>query len=103
MRRLVMRSAMVVLIVVALILTLEAGFAFAQEKIKISFKETNSTVKREAFEVGDVKGHWVGLREFEGVQMITIGPQALNGAAVTGVVFFDVIQGNGSGHGYSKA
>jgi hypothetical protein len=103
MRRLSMKSALGVLMVVALIFALETSLALAQEKIRFSFKETNSTVKREAFEVGDVKGHWVGLREFEGAQMITMGPQILDGATVTGVVFFDVIQGNGSGHGYSRA
>jgi hypothetical protein len=107
-RRLVMQRsstkvALAVLMILALFFALEAGLAFAQEKIKFSFKETTATVKREAFEVGDVKGHWVGLREYEGNQMITTGPRVLDGAIVTGVVFFDVIQGNGSAHGYSKA
>jgi len=102
-RRLVIKSALAVFVILALFFALEAGLAFAQEKIKFSFKETTATVKREAFEVGDVKGHWVGLREYEGNQMITTGPRVLDGAIVTGVVFFDVIQGNGSAHGYSKA
>ena len=48
MRRLSMKWALGVLMVVALFFALEASLAFAQEKIKISFKETNSTVKREA-------------------------------------------------------
>jgi len=101
MRRLAMKSALAVLIMLALIFSLETGLAFAHEKFRCSIKETVATTKREVVEVGDVKGHYVGMREFEGSQTAAT-PKILEGAQVTGVSFFDAIQGNGSAHGYEK-
>ena len=67
MRRLAMKLTLVLLVSLALILVLEAGFAFAQEKIKISFRQTHATVKSESVEIGDVKGHYAGFRDRKSV------------------------------------
>jgi len=101
MRRLPMKLTLVLLLSLALILVMEAGLAFAQEKIRWSIKETVAYVKREVVEVGDVKGHYVGMNQFEGAYAAA-APKILDGAQATGVSFFDVIQGNGSARGYEK-
>jgi len=103
MRRLAMKSALAVLMMLVLFFALEAGLAFAQQKIKISFRQTHATVKSEAIEIGDVKGHYAGFRHFEGAMEVIEGPKALEGAQITGVSLWDLIQGNGSAHGYTKA
>jgi len=103
MRRLAMKLTLVLLVSLALILVLEAGFAFAQEKIKISFRQTHATVKSESVEIGDVKGHYAGFRYYEGPVEVIEGPKALEGAQDTGISLWDMVQGNGSAHGYAKA
>ncbi len=103
MRRLSMKSALGILTVVALFFALEASLAFAQEKIKISFRHTHATVKSEAFEIGDVEGHYVGFRYYEGPMEVIEGPKALDGAQDTGISLWDYVQGNGTAHGYAKA
>jgi hypothetical protein len=101
MQRLAVKLTWVLIVGLAMILWMEAGLAFAQEKLKWSIKETVAYVKREVVEVGDVKGHYAGMNQFEG-SCIVAAPRILDGAQVTGVSFFDAIQGNGSGHGYEK-
>ena len=101
MRRLVIKSALAVFVILALFFALEAGLAFAQEKIRWSSKETVAYPKREVVEVGDVKGHYVGMNQFEG-SYAAATPKILDGAQVTGVSFFDAIQGNGSARGYER-
>jgi len=96
-----MKSALAISVILVLFFALEAGLAFAQEKIRWSIKETVAYVKREVAEVGDVKGHYVGMNQFEGAYAAST-PKILDGAQVSGVSFFDVIQGNGSAHGYEK-
>jgi len=102
-RRLVIKSALAVFVILALFFALEAGLAFAQEKIKVSFRQTHATVKSEYLEIGDVKGHYAGFRHYEGAMEVIEGPKALEGAQITGVSQGDTIQGNGSAHGYTKA
>jgi hypothetical protein len=96
-----MKSALATFVILALFFALEAGLAFAQEKIRWSSKETVAYPKREVVEVGDVKGHYVGMNQFEG-SYAAATPKILDGAQVTGVSFFDAIQGNGSARGYER-
>lgn len=88
-------------VTMALILVL-ASTALAQEKIRLSCKFTSATVKREVIEIGDVKGHYAALREYEGHFAVTKGPKMMDGALVNGFAFSELIQGSGSGHGYGK-
>ena len=101
MRRLVIKSALAVFVILALVFALELGLAFAQEKVRYSSKETVAYPKREVVEVGDVKGHYAGMNQFEGT-FTGATPKILEGAQVTGVSFFDAVQGNGSAYGYEK-
>jgi hypothetical protein len=103
MTRVAMKSALAVFVILSLFFALEAGLAFAQEKIKFAFKQTHATVKSEALEIGDVKGHYAGFRHYEGAMEVIEGPKVLEGAQITGVSLWDLIQGNGSAHGYTKA
>jgi hypothetical protein len=96
-----MKSALATFVILALFFALEAGLAFAQEKIRWSSKETVAYPKREVVEVGDVKGHYVGMNQFEG-SYAAATPKILDGGQVTGVSFFDAIQGNGSARGYER-
>ena len=102
MRRLAMKSALAVFVILALMFALEAGFAFAQEKIRLSCKFTSATVKREVIEIGDVEGHFAVLREYEGNFIVTGGPRMMDGALVNGFSFSDMTQGGGSVQGYGK-
>jgi hypothetical protein len=101
MRRLAMKSALAVSVIIVPFFVLEAGLALAQEKFRWSIKETVAYVKREGVEVGDAKGHYAGMNQFEGT-FTAATPTILEGAQVTGVSSFDAIQRNGSARGYEK-
>jgi hypothetical protein len=96
------RFKIVALCVAMILIMVLAGTALAQEKIRLSCKFTSATVKREVIEIGDVKGHYAVLREYEGNFVVTGGPKMMDGALVNGFSFSDMIEGGGSIQGYGK-
>jgi hypothetical protein len=96
------KNVLALSVMVVLIFSVGVTTSMAQEKTKITGKETFARVKMEVIDVGDVKGHSVGVIQEEGVYVSTGKPDLLDGAQRVSVSTFDLVNGNGPIHGYVK-
>jgi len=85
-----------------LIFILGVTTSIAQQKIKIAGKMTLAQTKLVTINVGDIEGHMIYLKEYEGINVSTGRKKFMDSALVVGMGFGDVVMGNGTLQGYQK-
>ena len=71
------------------------------KKYKVAGKQTQAYTRQERKDVGDVEGHMLSLIEAEGINISTGETEFMNGAQVINIVTSDLVNFNGTIHGYS--
>lgn len=74
----------------------------AQNKIKISGRQTCACTRLERADVGDIEGHMVSYIVSEGVNVSTGDAAFFNGAQLISVITSDIVYFNGVFQGYTK-
>jgi hypothetical protein len=102
MRILTSKLSTVLFINLVLIFALGVATSIAQQKIKVSGKHTFATTAQNKINVGDTEDHVIVLSEYEGFNVSTGKNKFMDGALDVGIIFSDLIKGNGSTQGYGN-
>jgi hypothetical protein len=92
--------SLALLVSIAMILALGATMSFAQKKMMVSGKMTQTYTKKETIDVGDVEGHAMTLDQENGTNVSTGANKFLDGGNLVNVGFSDLVKGNGPHQGY---
>ncbi len=102
MKKFKMKPGLGLFISLAFIFALSVTTSVAQPKTKIAGKITAADTKNETINVGDTEDHIISLGEGEGTNVSTGKHKFMDGAEWSSMGQFDLVKGNGTGHGYGK-
>lgn len=102
MRILTSKRLTVLFISLVLIFALGVSSLMAQKKFKIAGKHTLAFTPVATINVGDTEDHIISLSTFEGANVSTGKNKFMDGAQDVGMMFVDLVKGNGPHQGYGQ-